>query len=116
MDFSTKLSAAEVKWAFKLVKANMEGVYDASGYGWDDSDKERELTEPGGRFLLVRERESSKLVGFCHFRFTVQGDGECLVEFPIPNKCDQYSDRRSTDKTITTIQLLFIYIILCIFQ
>ena len=59
----------------------MESVYDASGYGWSDEDKHRELTEPGGRFLLVRERSTDpktpgQLVGFCHFRFTVQGDGE----------------------------------------
>ena len=84
IDFSAKLSEAESTWAFDLVKTNMESVYDASGYGWDDGDKQRELTEPGGRFLLVREKTQEtaqttpgKLVGFCHFRFTVQGDGEC---------------------------------------
>lgn len=82
IEFSAKLSEEESTWAFNLVKNNMESVYDASGYGWDDGDKQRELTEPGGRFLLVRENTKSgentpgKLVGFCHFRFTVQGDGE----------------------------------------
>lgn len=70
------MSEDESTWAFDLVKTNMESVYDASGYGWDDGDKRRELTEPGGRFLLVREK-TGELVGFCHFRFTVQGDGEC---------------------------------------
>lgn len=77
--FSAKLSDEEYAWAFDLVKGNMESLYDASGYGWDDDDKKRELTEQGTRFLIVRERESGALAGFCHFRFSVQGDGECLV-------------------------------------
>jgi N-alpha-acetyltransferase 40 len=80
IDFSAKLSETEAKWAFNLVKKNMESVYDASGYGWDDTDKMRELTEQGGRFLLLREKSDSaapgQLKGFCHFRFTVQGDGK----------------------------------------
>lgn len=73
IEFSAKLDGTEGDWAFDLVKSNMESVYDASGYGWDDEDKKRELTEQGARFLLVRDK-SGELVGFCHFRFTVQGD------------------------------------------
>lgn len=80
IDFSAKLSVDEYDWAFDLVKSNMESIYDASGYGWDDEDKQRELVEDGARFLLVREKAveagtRGKLVAFCHFRFTVQGDG-----------------------------------------
>ena len=54
-------------------------VYDASGYGWDDDDKIKELTEEGTRFLLVREKQLNyddvpgRLVAFAHFRFTIQG-------------------------------------------
>jgi hypothetical protein len=56
----------------------MEERYDASGYGWDDDDKYRELTEKGTRFLVIREwpiddADVGALVGFVHFRFTVQG-------------------------------------------
>ena len=83
IEFSAKLSDEEFSWAFDLVKSNMESLYDASGYGWDDDDKERELTEQGARFLIVRERESRALVGFCHFRFTVHGDGESLLSLLI---------------------------------
>jgi GNAT superfamily N-acetyltransferase len=72
--FSAKLSSREVNWAFDLVKENMEAVYDDSGYGWDDDDKERELSEQGARFLLLKDRETHKLIGFVHFRFTVQGE------------------------------------------
>jgi GNAT superfamily N-acetyltransferase len=79
LEFSPKLTRSEVDWAFDLTKEHMEDRYDNSGYGWDDDDKRRELTEQGTRFILVRENvaESSsggKLLGFVHFRFTVQGE------------------------------------------
>ena len=54
-------------------------VYDASGYGWDDEDKIKELQEDGTRFLLVREKPldfddtPGRLIGFVHFRFTIEG-------------------------------------------
>ena len=60
----------------------MEERYDASGYGWDDEDKERELTEDGARFLLCRwaddadSLDQGELCAIAHFRFSVQG--ECL--------------------------------------
>jgi len=72
IDFATKLSKEEAKWAFDLVKETMEDKYEESGYGWDDEDKLRELTEKGTRFLVVREGGAP--VGFVHFRFTVQGE------------------------------------------
>lgn len=52
IEFSPRLSRKEFEWAFDIVKDNMEDRYDASGYGWDDEDKRRELSEDGTRFLL----------------------------------------------------------------
>lgn len=74
ISLSPKLNEDEVDWAFELAKSNMEDRYDTSGYGWDDEDKERELTEGGARFLLIRSVETEELIGFAHFRFTVQGE------------------------------------------
>ena len=80
IEFATKLSKEDAKWAFELVKETMEEKYDTSGYGWDDEDKMRELTEKEARFLVVREWPSEEgqtrgePVGFVHFRFTVQGE------------------------------------------
>lgn len=60
--------------------AQMEEVYDASGYMWDDDDKREELMEHGGaaRFLVVREvcaeEGKGRPVGFVHFRFSLQGE------------------------------------------
>lgn len=69
-----KLSESELEWAFDLVKSTMEEKYDRSGYGWDDEDKEGELTEQGTRFLIVTERGWDTPIAFVHFRFTVQGE------------------------------------------
>ena len=79
ISFTPKLSRAEYDWAFKLTKSRMESVYDSSGYGWDDDDKKRELSEQGARFLIAREKtEEGSPPGppraFVHFRFTVQGE------------------------------------------
>ncbi len=74
VEFSPKLKKNDLEWCFDITQSHMEEVYDASGYGWDDDDKERELTEQGARFLLIREAETNELRGFVHFRFTVQGE------------------------------------------
>lgn len=78
--FTHRLTKDEADWAFDVVKCNMEDIYDTSGYGWDDEDKMKELTEGGARFLLVREKPEpgegclGPLVAFVHFRFSVQGE------------------------------------------
>jgi GNAT superfamily N-acetyltransferase len=74
ISFSPKLTKDELDWAFSLSQDNMEEIYDASGYGWDDEDKERELTEQGARFLLIKDNATHELKGYIHFRFTVQGE------------------------------------------
>lgn len=76
--FAARLSKSELEWAFDITKEHMEELYDSSGYGWDDEDKERELAEDGARFLVVRDNIGADngmgdLVAFAHFRFTVQG-------------------------------------------
>lgn len=94
--FTPKLKRDEVDWAFEIIKENMEGRYDISGYGWDDEDKYQTLTEQGARFLVVREwpeeegAAQGEIVALAHFRFTVQGEfmdtmaGEpCLILWDI---------------------------------
>ena len=79
ISFTSKMKKEEIKWAFEQCKENMEEKYDRSGYGWDDDDKRREFTEEGTRFFIIRERSpeagvAGRIVGFAHFRFSVQGD------------------------------------------
>ena len=55
----------------------MEKLYDDSGYGWCDLDKEDELTNHGGaaRFLIVSDNTAEgRKAAFVHFRFTLQGE------------------------------------------
>ena len=99
IELKFKLNKVEQDFAFNLTKANMEDIYEESGYGWDDSEKKRELTENGARVLLMRDMSEEvevtsavveggggaapaaakaakpgKLLAFAHFRFTVQGE------------------------------------------
>ena len=79
IEFSPKLDIDQAEWAFDLCKDSMEDVYETSGYGWDDEDKRDELLGDGTRFLLVRDTQegsetNGELIGFVHFRFTVQGE------------------------------------------
>lgn len=85
IEFSSpkNLSAKTRKFMLTLAKAQMEGIVDACGYGWDDEDREEELKEEACRYLIVRRREDRALVGFVDFRFTLQGDIEQKMEgFP----------------------------------
>lgn len=79
ISFTSKMTKDEIKWAFAQCKGNMEEKYDRSGYGWDDDDKRKEFTEEGARFFIIREKSTKagvtgRMVGFAHFRFSVQGD------------------------------------------
>lgn len=69
--FATRLAKKELHVAMNLCKQHMKNLYDASGYGWDDSDKHEELTDRSARFLIVRD-EADAFVGFANFRFTLQ--------------------------------------------
>ncbi len=66
----------------------MEKLYDDSGYGWCDLDKEDELVEHGGaaRFLIVTDNTDKRNAAYVHFRFTLQGEavgipGSIIVAF-----------------------------------
>lgn len=114
IDFSTKLTMIEINRSFELTKTHMENIYESSGYGWDDEEKMHELTEQGARFLLIRAnierngRASSKLLGFVHFRFTVQGNvvdqmaGEpCLYIWDI--QLDKTIQRKGVGRHLITL-------------
>eukprot|EP01051_Picozoa_sp_SAG22_P010215 SAG22_NODE_905_length_6570_cov_9.540411_2_plen_450_part_00 len=61
-------------FVLKLAQEQMEGIVDASGYGWDTEERAQEMVEPASRYLVVRQAADRELVGFADFRFTVQGD------------------------------------------
>jgi hypothetical protein len=76
IEFVPKLKKEDFEYCFETIVESMEEIYDASGYGWGDDDKERELSEQGARFLLLRDKssEDQQIIRFIHLRFTVQGE------------------------------------------
>lgn len=105
--FQTSLSYNEMEKAFEMCKKNMEERYDASGYGWDDTDKRNEMNEKGKRYLIVRNHQGDFL-GFVHFRFTVTGE---VIDIMAGETCLLISDihlensiqRRGIGKHLITI-------------
>ena len=116
--FSHCLTNDELDWTFAVVKCNMEDIYDASGYQWDDDDKEKELTEGGARFLLVREKtkpgevDQGRLVAFAHFRFSVQGEvmdkmeGETMLYVWDIHVDDEYQRKGLGRHMLTLMELI----------
>lgn len=45
------------------------GRYEKSSFGWNPTKKKREMFHKLGRFILVRSKESTKVVAFTSFRF-----------------------------------------------
>ena len=45
------------------------GRYEKSSFGWNPTKKKREMFHKLGRFILVRSKESAKVVAFTSFRF-----------------------------------------------
>lgn len=76
----TFMSGAEFKkqrtlteYAFKTAKKNLETLYDASGYGWDDFERKSEMCDPCCRFIFVYDKDHDLPLGFAAFVFTMQG-------------------------------------------
>ena len=55
---------------FGLLKENMEEMYKASSWGWNESQKRSELKEPATRYLLIHD--DSNLVAFLSFQIEVE--------------------------------------------
>ncbi|KAJ4714611.1 N-alpha-acetyltransferase 40 [Melia azedarach] len=100
-----KLSSAEKQYVQSLLKANMEGPY-GSEWPAEEKVKRREMVAPEARYIFVREVEApnaspnevskvfdggriscaenkGSIVGFVHFRFTVQEDVPVLYVYEL---------------------------------
>jgi len=53
---------------FSLVEANMKELYEASNWGWNESQKRKELQGKTSQYLLVKD-QNSKIKGLVHYRF-----------------------------------------------
>jgi len=64
---------------FRLLKHNMQGMYEESTWGWDDSSKLGDLNNPLSRFLIATQEGGSGLgggdmVGFTMYRYELLQD------------------------------------------
>jgi hypothetical protein len=72
------LKEHDIKEMFDILKDNMKSLYISGGWGWNDPDKLDELTHPSSRYLLARDSNAQKLLGFISFRFDLDQDIEVL--------------------------------------
>lgn len=66
----------KLQWIFSLMERNMVDYYKASSWGWNESSKRKELTEPTAWYLIATIND--ELVGFSHFRYDMDFGVEVL--------------------------------------
>ena len=76
------LSAAEMDAMLTICRENMQTLYDACEWGWNDKEKRSEMTESMAKYLIARNAEG-KIVAFCHFRFDLDYDDEVVYCYEI---------------------------------
>lgn len=78
------LDKGTIDWAFQLIKSNMQTLYEASDWGWNDREKKTELTEDKAWYLIARDVNSeNKPIACVHFRFDLDYDDEVLYCYEI---------------------------------
>ncbi|KAL1123417.1 hypothetical protein AAG570_002497 [Ranatra chinensis] len=63
-----QLELSVVEWILRLEKSNMESLYNACDWGWDEEKKNSELTDDMAWYLIAYTNDRVP-VAFCHFRF-----------------------------------------------
>jgi len=76
-------------WIANLVYCT--GRYEKSSFGWKPSEKKRELFHKLGRFILVRSKESTKVVAFTSFRFEEEQEF-CVIYWSADDLTTQLAD------------------------
>lgn len=76
------LADGEVELMLAICRENMQTLYEACEWGWNDKEKRSEMTESMAKFLIARNAEG-KIVAFCHFRFDIDYDDEVLYCYEI---------------------------------
>lgn len=65
-----------LSWIFDIMERNMKSMYEQCDWGWDPIAKQKELTEPGARYLVASS--NGEFLGFSHFRFDIDHREEVL--------------------------------------
>ncbi|OQR78651.1 N-alpha-acetyltransferase 40-like [Tropilaelaps mercedesae] len=58
------------EFVFALTEVNMRELYEQSSWGWNESQKRKELTGKTSQYIVVKDKsKGGAIVGFVHFRF-----------------------------------------------
>jgi ribosomal protein S18 acetylase RimI-like enzyme len=67
-----------------LTRSNMQALYEAAAdWGWKEGKKRAELNDGDMRYVLCRQTDTGRLVGFAGFRFVAEGDAEVLYLYEL---------------------------------
>ena len=95
-----EMSTSDRDWCFEVTEANMRAAYERT-WGWDATEKRRELNNGAARFVLVRSRESGRPVAFVHFRFEREDeDVDNPVGYVYELQCEAAHQRRALGETL----------------
>jgi len=80
----SELDEQTVDWAYELTKNNMQSLYEASEWGWNDEEKRKEMKDKKAWYMIVRDRlNPARLLALVHFRFDVEDDVRVLYCYEI---------------------------------
>lgn len=70
-----------------LMEGNMRAMYEATSWGWNQSEKEEEFRDKDSRFIHVRivgaaASSTASLAAFVNYRVAWDDEGESLVICP----------------------------------
>ncbi|XP_066142673.1 N-alpha-acetyltransferase 40 [Euwallacea fornicatus] len=98
---STGLSEMEKKWAFALLKKNMQLKYEQSSWGWSENKKRDELFDEAAKFLIAKSAHDGAYLGYSHFRFDVDEGIEVLYCYEL--QLDNHLQRKGLGKFMMQI-------------
>ncbi|CAH1957097.1 unnamed protein product [Acanthoscelides obtectus] len=98
---STDIENEVKQWAFELTKKNMQLKYEQCSWGWNDKTKEEELFDEAAWYLVAKNVEDGKLLGFSHFRFDMDEGLEVLYCYEL--QLDSLIQRKGLGKFMMQI-------------
>ncbi|XP_003738295.1 N-alpha-acetyltransferase 40 [Galendromus occidentalis] len=75
-------SDEDKEFLFGLTEKNMKDFYEKSNWGWNESQKRKELTKKTSQYLIARD-PNGRIVAFVHYRFDMDFDLPVLYCYEI---------------------------------
>ncbi|GJQ12814.1 hypothetical protein GpartN1_g4605.t1 [Galdieria partita] len=92
------------QWCFQVVEKHTRQDYESAGI-WSASGKKAELRSEAARYLLVRHYPLMTLIGFVHYRFTIENLENVLYIYEL-HVIDGYQGLGVGKKVVQILELL----------